>query len=238
MLQATADLDRTNRTRPVAATTRALLTCGAIAGPLYIAVATGQALTREGFDIRRHAVSLLANGDLGWIQILNFVVTGVLTIAGARGLRQALRGTHDAGGHAASWGPRLIAVYGLSLIAAGAFVADPSLGFPAGTPDGPPVEVTWHGVAHFAAGGVGFLTFVVACLLLARRFAADSQRGWAAWSALTGIGFLGAFAGIASGGAIPGINVVFTIAVVLAWTWTTALMMRLRAEVARDGTGR
>jgi Protein of unknown function (DUF998) len=41
-----------------------------------------QMLVRDGFDIRRHALSLLTNGDLGWIQILNFVLTGLLVIAG------------------------------------------------------------------------------------------------------------------------------------------------------------
>ena len=230
MLQSTADIDHTTHTT---ATTRALLTCGAVAGPLYVLVATAQVLTRDGFDIRRHAVSLLANGDLGWIQILNFVVAGLLTIAGARGLRQAVRALHGGGGaRATTWGPRLIAAYGLSLVAAGAFVADPALGFPTGAPAGQPAEVTWHGVAHFAAGGVGFLAFVVACLLFARWFATAGARGWAAWSALTGVGFLGAFAGIASGGRSPGINLVFTAAVVLAWTWLTALMIRLRTDVA------
>jgi hypothetical protein len=42
-----------------------------------------QMLVRHGFDIRRHALSLLTNGDLGWIQILNFVLPGLLVIAGA-----------------------------------------------------------------------------------------------------------------------------------------------------------
>ena len=50
-----------------------------------------QMLVRDGFDIRRHALSLLTNGDLGWIQILNFVLPGLLVIAGAFGMRRALR---------------------------------------------------------------------------------------------------------------------------------------------------
>ena len=35
---------------------------------------------------------LLALGDHGWIQIANFVITGLLLIACAAGLRQVLRG--------------------------------------------------------------------------------------------------------------------------------------------------
>jgi hypothetical protein len=209
-----------------AARIRTLLTCGSAAGPLYIATVALQALTREGFDIRRHAASLLSNGDLGWIQIANFVVAGLLTIAGAGGLLRS--------GHGGTWGPRLIAVYGASLIAAGAFVADPALGFPAGTPDGPPATVSWHGIAHFAAGGVGFLCLIAACLVLARRFGTDGHRRWAAFSALTGVVYLVAFAGIASGQQRPGLNVAFTVAVVLGWVWLSALCARLRRQTGPD----
>ena len=46
--------------------------------PLWAAVSIVQAATREGFDILRHPLSLLSTGDLGWLQIANFVVAGVL----------------------------------------------------------------------------------------------------------------------------------------------------------------
>lgn len=39
-------------------------------------------LTGEGFDMRRHALSLLSNGDLGWIQVA-ISRSGVPVIAGA-----------------------------------------------------------------------------------------------------------------------------------------------------------
>ena len=152
---------------PTTAVTRSLLGYGVIAGPLYVGVSLAQALTRDGFDLTRHAWSLLANGSLGWIQIANFMLFGAMTIAFAVGLRRALPRQR--------WAPRLIGVYGGSLIAAGVFRADPALGFPVGTPDDAR-EVSWHGLAHFALGGVGFLCLIVACLLLARGFAADGQR--------------------------------------------------------------
>jgi hypothetical protein len=201
-----------------------LLTCGILAGPLWIAVAGIQALTRDGFDIRRHAVSLLSNGDLGWIQIANFIVTGLLVIAAAVGIRRALRAQR--GG---TWGPRLIAGYGVGQIAAGVFVADPAFGFPPGTPAGPSTTMTWHSAVHFAAAGVGFLALIAACFVFARRFSALGQRSWAVYSAATGVVFFAAFAGIASGSQLSGINVVFGVGVVLAWTWLSALAARLRA---------
>lgn len=216
----------TTQTAPATArvSTRALLACGAAAGPVYIVVGLAQALTREGFDLSRHALSLLANGDFGWIQIANLVISGILTIAGAAGIRRALLQ-----GRGRAWGPRLLAVYGLSLVAAGVLVADPALGFPLGTPDGPPVEVTWQGIGHFVAGGIGFLALIVACFVFARRFAALGRRGWAVWSAATGVIFFAAFAGISSGNQAPAINMAFGVAVVAAWTWITALCVRLRS---------
>ena len=117
---------------PADRVTKSLLGYGVIAGPFYLAVAVAQMLTREGFDLTRHQWSLLANGGPGWIQIANFVLTGSMVIAFAVGLRRAL-----AAGVGAKWAPRLVGVYGASLIAAGVFRADPALGFPAGTPDGP-----------------------------------------------------------------------------------------------------
>src|SRR3989441_5108147 len=108
--------------------TRTLLACGAVAGPLYLVVGLAQAFTRPGFDLTRHPLSLLSNGDLGWIQITNFLLSGLLVVAGAVGMRQAL-----ASGRGRTWGPLLVGVYGLGLIGAAFFVADPAQGFPPGT---------------------------------------------------------------------------------------------------------
>src|SRR5258708_38828872 len=101
--------------------TRALLACGAVAGPFYIVVGVLQLFIRPGFDITRHMLSLLANGDLGWIQITNFEVSGLLTIAGAIGIRQGPR--REAGW---TWGPWLLALYGSGLMAAGSFLPHPT----------------------------------------------------------------------------------------------------------------
>ena len=49
-----------------------------------------QALTRPGFDLSRHPWSALANGDLGWIQMVNLVLTGILVIAFSVGLGRVL----------------------------------------------------------------------------------------------------------------------------------------------------
>jgi hypothetical protein len=80
-------------------TATTLLTCGAVAGPIFIVVGFAAALTRNGFDLGKHPLSLLSVGDHGWIQISNFVVAGLLFVASAVGIRRALN--HGRGG---TWG--------------------------------------------------------------------------------------------------------------------------------------
>ncbi len=206
--------------------TRALLAGAALAGPLYVGLGIFQMFIREGFDIRRHALSLLSNGDLGWIQIANFMLAGLLTIAGAVGMRRAL-----AAGRGRTWGPLLIALYGLGLIGAGLFVADPALGFPAGTPAGAGT-ITTAGLLHFVTGGIGFLGLIAASFVFARRFAGLRKTGWALFSLVNGVVFFAAFFGIASGSGAVWLNLAFGGAVVLAWAWITALALRLHRDLA------
>ncbi len=207
---------------PATAVTRSLLGYGIIAGPLYVVVSLAQALTRDGFDLTRHAWSLLSNGSLGSIQITNFVLCGAMTVAFAIGLGRAMPGQR--------WAPRLIGVYGVSLVAAGIFRADPALGFPIGTP-ADARDVSWHGLVHLACGAVGFGCLVVACLLLARRFAADGERGWARFTGVTGVVFLAAFVGIASGAGSTATTVGFVAAVILMCGWMSSVATYLYRTV-------
>jgi len=204
------------------AVTRSLLGYGIIAGPLYVAVSATQALVRPGFDPTRHAWSLLANGDWGWIQIANFIVTGLMTAAFAVGLGRCLHST---------WASRLITVYGVSLVAAGIFRADPALGFPLGTP-ADARDVSWHGALHLACGAVGFLCLVIRCFVLARRL----TPGWATFTRVTGVVFLAAFVGIASGAGSVATTVGFVLAVVLVCAWMSALAVHLYRTTAPAAT--
>ena len=204
--------------------TKVLLNCGVSAGPFYVIVGLIQMAIRPGFDITRHSLSLLANGDLGWIQILNFLVTGMLLIAGAVGVKRALQS-----GPGSRWAPRMLGLYGLGLIGAGIFRADPALGFPPGTPlENNPIS--WHGMLHLIVGTIGFIGFIAACFIFARRFRSLQKPGWAWYSLITGLLFLVSFVGIASGSKGP-VSLFFAIAVVLGFTWISMLLSRLKAEV-------
>ncbi|HSH46077.1 MAG TPA: DUF998 domain-containing protein, partial [Longimicrobiales bacterium] len=193
------------------------------AGPLYMVVGLAQAFTREGFDMRRHALSLLSNGDLGWIQITSFMVTGALVIAGALGVRRRL---HP--GRGGTWAPILLGLYGAGLIGSGIFVADPGAGFPPGTV--PPPTMTTSGLLHFVFGGLGFYALIAAGLVFARRFRALGQRGWALYSVLTSVGFFAAFAVIASGSTSSAAIVMFYVAVAWVWAWHAGVSARLMVE--------
>jgi len=202
-----------------------LLRCGIAAGPFYIIVGLAQVATREGFDVRRHALSLLSNGDLGWIQILNFLASGFLVIAGAVGLRKVLR--RSRGG---TWAPLLLAGYGVGLIGAGVFVADPGLGFPPGaSPEA--TGMSRSGLLHFVFGGLGFYALIAASFVFARRFKMLKQTPWSVYSLITGLGFLVSFASIASGSTSPTIILAFYAAVVWVWAWHSAVYLKVMRDM-------
>lgn len=198
-----------------------LLGFGVVAGPLYVTVALAQAFTREGFDLARHPWSFLVNGDLGWIQTANFVITALATIACAAGLRRSLFP-----GRGARWAPLLVGAFGASMIGAAIFPADPAMGFPAGTPEGPGT-VTLPGILHMAVGGVGFLCMVAACYVMASRFTREGRKGWAVYSRVTGTLFLGSFIGIASGGGVAWANLAFVAGILAIWTWLSLVALKL-----------
>ena len=227
-MQHSISQDKTSRDTKL---TRVLLLCGVVAGPLYVIVGAIEMLTRPGFDPTRHDLSLMSNGDWGWIHISLLILTGLLTIAGAVGMRRVLRG-----GRGGTWGPLLLGIYGLGLIGAGFFTADPALGFPPGTPANAHA-VSWHGLLHFICGGIGFLGLIAACFVFARRFAARRQRGWVAYCVATGVIYLVAFAGIAVGSNSVGVIttvviLAFSVAVVLGWAWVSAMAAKLLSERA------
>ena len=199
-------------------TTRNLLRCGIAAGPLFVGITAIHVLTREGFDLRRHPISLLSVGGPGWVQILTFAVSGALVVAFAVGLRRVL---HP--GRAGTFGPLLMGLFGLGLIAGGVFVADPALGFPPGTPDGIPATVSWHAAVHNVAPIVAFNALIIVTFVFARRFAGQREWGWFADSMATGANCLG----LAIWPGIDGISVRLAVMVTLGFAWTTALAARL-----------
>jgi hypothetical protein len=197
--------------------TKVLLTCGMIAGPIYLIVASLQVFFRKGFDLNRHAISLLSNGSFGWIQVTNFVVTGSLVVACAVGMRRALYP-----GKACTWGPILLGLFGLGIIGTGIFIADPALGFPPGTPEDE-TSITWIGVLHFIAGLIGFFALTIASFVFARRFFAFHQFSLAWFSLTVGLAWFASFISLTTRPGNSALVVVFYLSIAMAWTWLSVI---------------
>ena len=208
--------------------TKSLLGYGVIAGPFYLVVSLAQALTRDGFDLTRHAWSLLANGDLGWIQIINFTLTGAMLVAFAVGMDRAL-----AGGRGGRWAPRLIGAFGVGMaLSALVFRADPAQGFPPGAPEQP--QLTWHGALHYPVAGIAFLSLVVACFVLASRFVAEGRRGLAVFSRVAGLVFLVGFAGLSASAGASWSVVGFIVALVVVFAWISTVAVHYYHRAGED----
>jgi Protein of unknown function (DUF998) len=230
----TLDRSRTSATSPsdpAAGTPRttALLACGAVAGPLFTLAWLVEGATRADYDPLRHPVSSLAIGELGWIQRTTFVVTGLLMLAFTVGLRGALQ---PRGG--SRWGRLLVGAFAIGLIGAGLFVTGPLSGYPTGTP-GRPLERSAAGILHDLFGVPVFLGLPAACFVFARRFAQWGERGWAVYSAATGIVFAAGFVltSAAFGQAerlvaFGGLLQRTTLSV--GWTWLTLLALHLAQQ--------
>jgi Protein of unknown function (DUF998) len=199
--------------------TRGLLGYLALAGPFYAVVSLALALTRPGFSLARDEWSLLALRHMGWIQMANLILTGAMTVAGGIGVRRAVGPSAPAG----TWAPRLLAGYGLALIGAGIFRADPAHGFPPQASTGDAHQVSWHGTLHLLAGSIGFACLIAVCFVIARSYARREQHRAAAVSRAVGVLFAVAFAGIATGAGNAAINLSFTAAVIASYAWLTAV---------------
>ena len=138
---------------------KTLLACGVISGPLFVAAFLVEGATRADYDPLRHPVSSLALGDGGWTQSINFIVTGLLTLAFAAGLRRAFRPPEGS-----TWGPLLVGVWAVGLLGAGIFVTDPVSGYPPGFPDRLS-GYSWHGALHDLFSLLAFVALAAACCL-------------------------------------------------------------------------
>ena len=138
-----------------------------IAGPVvFTAGFVGQELSRmDEYSPIAEPISALEAGPNGWLQQVNFVAFGVLTIAFALGLHRGVRPTPR--GFA---GPALLAVSGVgALLAAALPLREDAAG------------VTYDPGGHFAAGAMFFGTSAFGLVLLSRRLAGDPR-----WRRLAG----------------------------------------------------
>jgi len=210
----------------LAGQTSRLLRCGMWAGPIFTATFLAEGAVRDGYRPLRHPVSSLALGPRGWVQTVNFAVTGVLTLAGAAGL--GLAGDRLA---ASRPGPVLVAAAGAGLIASAGFRTDPVGGYPPGTPD-MPATFGRAGTAHnLAAIPVFFGLPAAAANYGWRSWRAGQTPGFAVYCAATAmimpVTMVLAGAGASESSRLGGYGGLFQRAcIITGFAWLTALSAR------------
>ncbi len=225
--------------------TRRLLSCGTLAGPVFVITFTVEGHRRAGYDPRCQPVSSLALGPRGSVQRANFILVGGLYCLAARGLGRSSRRSVGP-----SLVPKLISGVGVALIGSGVFVTDPVAGFPpsedarddAGSALRAP-KLTRQGKLHNLCAIPIFSGIPIAALVCAGAAAHRREYGWAAYCAGSAIGMAGAFAlfGAAFGEAsrLAGRSGVFQrISIATGFGWLSALSLRaLRLTPAPRGNG-
>jgi len=158
--------------------------------------------------------SALALGPYGSLQILNFVLFGIMLIVFAAGLQ---RGVAPSG--RVSWaGPALLIVAGVALVVL-AFKADPHMSARAHT---------WHGSIHIAAFLLLGLSFLFSLLFLWRRMGRDPLWRGYGWYSLVSAGLAVVLF------FMPGqLAVYLFFAVLLVWVEVVAIHLRFIAEGVR-----
>lgn len=207
-----------------AGATQALLRCGEVAGPLFLATAMAEGLRRPDYRAARHPISSLALGPRGWVQVANFTTVGTLCLAFAAGLARA----HPSDSPRS--GPPLIAATAAGLLACAAFRADPVNGYPPGTPP-TPERMTPAGYAHLIASSAVMVGVPATTIGHARRAHRSDERGWSRFSAATAgvaaIAFTGACAGFAQVSVLPAVaGALQRVAVASSFTWLTVFAAR------------
>lgn len=193
-----------------AAVTRSLLGWGVVAGPFYIVVGLILALTRPGFRLTEHALSLLMLGEWGWMQRLNLILAALMTLAAAYGILRAIR---NGRGLAMAV---LVGAFGVCLILSAVFPPDPVNGFPPGEAGG---VATTSGILHLVFGALGFLSLAVAAFAYAGWCRSIGERGRGILGIVLGVLVIVGFFGGAALAMMPVGTLLLWIAVLAGWAW-------------------
>ena len=194
---------------------RPLLWFGVVGPPLFVLVFLLDGFIHPRYNAVSDLVSELSRGELGWLQIANFLVLAVAMLAFAVGVRWGVER-----GVGSGTGSLLFAVMGTGLIVAGVFVSDAH---------GNGVLHTRSGSIHEWASLPVFGSLALACFVFAGRF-----QGWMRnYSVASGVLFLVLVVAMVVGENLFNIGgLLQRVALVVGFAWTTVLALMLRAEVA------
>jgi hypothetical membrane protein len=151
-----------------------LLAWSGIIGPVLFTAAflAQEAFLAADYSPLAEPVSALEAQPHGWVQQINFVVFGLLTIAFAVGLHRGVRPMR-----AGAVGPALFVVSGIGLVGAAIFPLSKDAG-----------GVTYYPAGHVIAGTVFFVSSALALVVVSRRLSRDPRwRSLATYALAAGV---------------------------------------------------
>jgi hypothetical protein len=157
-----------------------LVLCGGVVAVLFTVIYLLEGITRPGYNGWQQPISALSLGPGGWVQQASFILFGVLQILSAVGWYRFL--TPGRGG---IWFALFQGLSGLGPIGAGLFSMDPFPGYPPGNILS---NSTLHGTLHTICAYTIIISLVLSCFTLsARLWSGAHWRGWAVYSAISGV---------------------------------------------------
>ena len=192
-----------------------------IAAPVvFVSVFVVEGWLRVGYDSRSMYISALALGPRGWVQILNFLIFGVLLLVFVRGI---------AGDGSWRVGRALLMAIALGLLVIGPFVMDP-----VGTSRS---MRSVHGMVHGSVSRIVLVLMPASCFEFGRMFRRAAGWGWLGWFSLAA-GTITAIAVVVLGVATsvgsmlnvfgPWLGAIQRVAVVSFMVWLFGFAVRLR----------
>jgi hypothetical membrane protein len=167
--------------------TQILLIFGQAGSVLFILMFLIQGQLRPDYSPLKFAVSSLSIGTYGWVQQLNFIISGTLIFFFAIGFRRATFLMNNS-----LWISRLIGAVGLGLAGAGIFSSDPVYGYPVTEPLRIS-QFTITGHLHDLFSLFVFVCMPLACLKMRKRFKEADNIKWVRYCAISAAGIISAF---------------------------------------------
>lgn len=144
---------------------------GVIAPLLFVIIFMLEPFLHPGYNSLSMFVSELSLGSYGWIQILNFIIFGILLIIFSREVASIFSARN-----LPRTGPVLLVIIGISYLLSGPFVTDPGTIFAA--------QKSIHGIIHGIFGAIVFTLMPIVCFVFLISFRSDEKLSPFQWITL------------------------------------------------------
>ena len=168
-------------------TTKWLLICGQLGCIFFIVLFLIQGQLRDAYAPLKFPISSLSIGHYGWIQRVNFLISGSFIFLFAIGFRKATPELKSS-----LWTSRLIGAVSLGLFGAGLFSSDPVYGYPMTAPIRI-AQFTITGHLHDFFSIFVFVCLPIVCFKMRNRFIEFNNKKWAGYTLISVIGMLTTF---------------------------------------------